>query len=403
MVGLRRQAAGLLLGLACATVAAQADAPGRQLYQHGRGQDPVAVSLGDPPVRVPEERYACARCHGASGMGGSEGGIAAPALAANGPSGEARLAWLEAALREGRGRDGRRLLPAMPRYALSRRDLVALADYLSRLPYAAQPGLDPHRLRIALDMSGTPFPPAGQAWLRADLRATVERLNREGGLFGRTLELVDDDRDAYFGLGWVADPGRGLPHLAVRAPPDPAAPPCNGCCATLHPGLAAQLDWLRTHLRDQGLTPALQGSLAGALGAADASTDQPTATVYVGDPAGLPSPRIDAPVYAFADLGLPAVPRDDVLLVSPVELHEQMAEVERLQQAEQALRASPRLATAAVELRKALALFVEALASSGRQASAAEVCARLLAQAPARQRVSLLRLSDGTVVASGEP
>ena len=403
MAGLSRAAAALLLGLACGALVA-ADSSGGRLYLQGQGQDPVHVRLGDPPVEMPAEHYACARCHGGNGLGGSEGGVAAPALANAMPPGNAQLAWLQAALRDGRGRDGRRLLSAMPRYTLSQRDLLALSDYLTRLPYAAQPGVDAAQLRIAVDLSGTPFAPDMQAVLRAVLQAEAAQINAEGGLYGRSLELVDNDDDAYFGLGWVTEPARALPHLAVRTAPDPAAPPCRGCCASLHPGIAAQLDWLRGWLRDQGQTPELRGPLAAALGAADEpNSGTPRAVVYLGDPAGLPAPRSGTRVYILADLGLPPVARGDLYAVTPLDLTRQMAEVERLQQAEPQLRGTPRLATTVLELRRALRMLADALASGGRHASAGDVCARLQAETVAQHTFSLLRLSDGAVMSTPQP
>ena len=388
-----------LIALFALSAAADQGLGGGALYLHGKGQDQIGVSLGDPPMIVKAEDYACARCHGARGQGGREGGVDAPALITDGLDVAAQRAWLDVALREGVGRDGRTLLSAMPRYALSARDLDALSSWVGRLPYVAQPGLDAAHVRIVLNTDGSTFTQAEQAWLKDVVQEEVARINAEGALYGRMLELVDDDDNAWFGIGWTANPSRTVPQVAVRAAQNVDPVTCRSCCATVHPDLATQWAKLKMLLQSQGEEPVLVGSLADELesAASRVSAVERPVRVYAGVLSRWP-PSNGAPLYIFSDLGLPAAVRDDVLVVVPVDLRKQIAGVEAFQRSEALPDADPRLVSAALELKKALSLLAGAISDGGRQAEAMQVCASLRSEAHERYRMSLMRLSDGSVV-----
>ena len=199
--------AGAALSWAPLLRAAPADeavlaARGRALY-HGHVE--FAAGAATTPLRLPPALLACARCHGATGAGGREGGQPVPPLGADAlyrPRG-ALPAWRDEravlrAVTRGVGRDGRALEPLMPRFALSAAEQGALAAYLRQLgsEHDRPPGVDADRVRLAsvLPLSG-PGADTGQA-LAAGLRAGIDEANARGGVHGRRLLLVLHDARA---------------------------------------------------------------------------------------------------------------------------------------------------------------------------------------------------------------
>jgi hypothetical protein len=78
----------------------------------------------------------------------------------------------------------------MPRYRMTESDLSALVAYMRGLGEVHDPGLTSDTIRI-----GTVLPLSGpQAALGHDiesvLRAYFDEINRQGGIYGRKLELV---------------------------------------------------------------------------------------------------------------------------------------------------------------------------------------------------------------------
>ncbi|MDI1479604.1 ABC transporter substrate-binding protein [Polyangium sp. y55x31] len=156
--------------------------------------------LGEGGAALSGESAACARCHGVSGEGTEEGGVAAPALLAE------RLfvpdarrgrpahddATLAAAIREGRV-GSRRLGPAMPRFTLGMPEIEDLRAYLHCLGHEREPGVTEGAIRVgaAWPLSG---PSAAQgkalAAVIADVFAEVEA---QGGVFRRRIEVVIED------------------------------------------------------------------------------------------------------------------------------------------------------------------------------------------------------------------
>ena len=78
---------------------------------------------------------------------------------------------------------GNRLDPIMPRFQLSLVDAAALLAYIKRLGALPEPGLDSHTLVL-----GTVLGPRDTAAGSA-MSAYVARINQDGGLFARQLEL----------------------------------------------------------------------------------------------------------------------------------------------------------------------------------------------------------------------
>lgn len=246
-------AAGLALGGASAAgmELTPEEAVGRRLYREGvnRSGEAITARVGIQAVPVSGATVRCANCHGPDGQGRPEGGLRPPDITWRElakPYGHRHenqrqhpafdLAGLARALAEGRDPAGQRLDPAMPRYALSRQDVAALAAYLRRIADDNDPGVTADRLRI-----GTLLPERGPLADSARqvaqlLQGVFARANAGGGLHGRQLELVVIDAGAadwqarlnqaeVFALVSPLTPG--LEH-AVQAWADSAALPVVG-------------------------------------------------------------------------------------------------------------------------------------------------------------------------------
>ncbi|WP_438014329.1 ABC transporter substrate-binding protein [Sorangium sp. So ce315] len=251
---------------------------GRRIFHRGAlaSGEPVEGRLGASGAALHGEAAACAGCHGRSGGGVAEGGVAAPPLApehlfsADRPGGPHTEATLAAALLEGRAPDGRELHLVMPRYRLDGAPLADLLAYLRCLGRDADPGVSPEALRLgaALPLTGR-FAAAGAA-ARDVLAAAFADVNAQGGVFRRHLELVvADSADsldgaratmrlldqrvfALVGSVWSDggdDGGLGRADAAARLTADevplvgplgaglPAADPGDGVAFHLQPGL----------------------------------------------------------------------------------------------------------------------------------------------------------------------
>ena len=175
---------------------------GRALY-HGHAA--FARGTAATTLRLPADMAACARCHGAAGDGGREGGQPVPALrwSALMQPRDARPpfaddAALLRAIVHGQRPDGTALAPAMPRYALQPHEAQALLAYLRRLGTDADqpPGVSAEWIRLGsvVPLSG-PAAGVGSA-IAAGLRAGFDEANRRGGVHGRRIELQLQDSRA---------------------------------------------------------------------------------------------------------------------------------------------------------------------------------------------------------------
>ena len=183
---------------------ADAAASGRLIYQEGRspsGARIVArIGTGDQPIEG--RALACGNCHGPDGRGRTEGGIAPPNIRwseltksyghrheqgrVHGPFDERAF---ERAVRLGVDPAGQRLDAAMPRYAMSAKDLTALKAWLERLDAQVDAGVGEKTLRIGTLLPG-PGPSAALGeLLRTLLQGHFDAVN-ESGIHGRRLELV---------------------------------------------------------------------------------------------------------------------------------------------------------------------------------------------------------------------
>jgi hypothetical protein len=168
----------LLLCLACLlthTAAAEPPRPeeGEAIFRAGLlPSGKPLLGEREAGIRVEGTAAACAACHRRSGLGTAEGAIAIPAISAKylfrpggnriedvdylrraqgfkvgrEPYSEESLAR---AIREGVGRDGRRLNYLMPRFPLDERAMAALIAYLRNLGTSATPGVTDDTLHFA--------------------------------------------------------------------------------------------------------------------------------------------------------------------------------------------------------------------------------------------------------------
>ena len=164
------------------------EAIGKALYRRGHYAPAHTLRGTVAGVAMPPAALACANCHGADGRGAREARVGAPAL---------RGAVIDA---EGL----RRALAtrpeassAMAHYEIESATARALLAYLQVLGTErdAEPGVDDQVIRLGalLPISGA-MAELG-AVLAATLRGEFARINAEGGIYGRRLELVLHDAE----------------------------------------------------------------------------------------------------------------------------------------------------------------------------------------------------------------
>jgi mono/diheme cytochrome c family protein len=172
---------------------------GQTVFLSGPIDDPTArATIGAGNVPVIAAAVPCASCHGVDGRGRPEGGIAppditAPSLAAPRVAGSGRRgrpgydgAALIRAITLGIDPAGNRLDPVMPRFALSRSDADALVAFLQRLGTTPEPGVTEDAIVVGTVQR------AGRVPLARLLDAYVQRINRDGALFGREIRMVSE-------------------------------------------------------------------------------------------------------------------------------------------------------------------------------------------------------------------
>ena len=177
---------------------------GKQIYVQGTSQSGqnILAYLGDSTLELPGSTMPCANCHGFNGQGKPEGGIDPSNItweALTKPygvrhtNGRKHPAYtpraLEFAITRGLDPAGNKLLPAMPRYQMSKADLDDLLVYLKRLGTDIDPGISEDKIVI-----GTVVPASGalaemgQA-VKQVVTAYFAEVNLQGGVYNRRLEL----------------------------------------------------------------------------------------------------------------------------------------------------------------------------------------------------------------------
>jgi len=195
--------------------AVAADEPAADLYYRGRAD--VEAILPSAGITMPSTAMPCINCHGVDGQGGREGGVAVPPISWRrlGMSTADRPAYdqplLARAVRDGIGADGAPLHAIMPRYALSDTEVSALADWLGRIGVEHERGVSDDEIVIAMTPEDSDDPRADV--ITSVLRHYMDDLNRKGGLYGRTIRLVDDAAegdDAFARLAMLKPPARRI-------------------------------------------------------------------------------------------------------------------------------------------------------------------------------------------------
>ncbi len=166
---------------------------GKALFQHGHapGGQTLRGSIAGIPIATAS--LACANCHGVDGAGREEARIAAPPLRRS-VDARGEIASFDAeAIRSALASERRSL--SMARYEIDEPELQALLAYLRVLGTGrdVDPGVTQDRIALGavLPLSG-PLERVGVEASTA-LRAVFERVNAQGGVYGRRIDLIVND------------------------------------------------------------------------------------------------------------------------------------------------------------------------------------------------------------------
>ncbi len=207
---------GTSIGHADSGAAEDLLARGRALYH---GQTPFSGVVRAGHIILPSSAGACANCHGLSGEGSREGGVTVPGIAwarlsqpQRGKSEYGSAREVLDAIETGRGREGTHLQSPMPAVALTTEEETALLAYLQVIGTERESvqGVSDDRILLGAMMPLTPAGSYGEQ-IRAGLEERFAAINREGGIFGRRIELVVEDSGRH-----GTDVARALDRLATR-------------------------------------------------------------------------------------------------------------------------------------------------------------------------------------------
>lgn len=183
---------------------------GRRIYHEGLTSSgkQIIAHIGLANIDISAERFPCSNCHGIDGEGSSEGAMTAPTLNWNlltTPSRTAirtRPAYEEStlikAITNGYGATGTQLHDAMPQYKMTAEQLAALIAYLKKLGSDADtdPSIGPTSIQLGTQLPLTGHQAEIGKMLKATLMACQAMVNSDGGIYGRTLELVTEDSES---------------------------------------------------------------------------------------------------------------------------------------------------------------------------------------------------------------
>lgn len=252
---------------------------GKQLYLTGESaaKRPVTALLGDDDVEVAASVVPCASCHARDGRGREEGGLRPPSLQwdvlthALSTAQRTRAAYtrsqLTRAVAMGIDADGKRLQKTMPRYRMALEDMQDLLAYLEQLGNDREPGLTDDAVRIGFVL---PSGSAEQAAVRAALTAYAERVNGDGGVFGRRIvpvftttagaeeleRFLIDEQPFAIGAAWLTGADAALSAVAERH-----GVPLIASASTGSPGDDRYVFRLLAGIREQSLALAAAAKL----------------------------------------------------------------------------------------------------------------------------------------------
>ena len=180
---------------------------GHAIYHKIGTSNDITAQLADSAITLPASTIRCVNCHGAHGQGTDEGGLRIPPLLwssltsprTSALTGKSRVPYddrsLARAIVAGQDASGHLLHTGMPRFQMSTEQLAALIAYVKQLggENDREPGVSATSLAIgtALPLTGL-LSEIGQD-VQTSLRAYVDHINRQGGLYGRTLDLKVED------------------------------------------------------------------------------------------------------------------------------------------------------------------------------------------------------------------
>jgi hypothetical protein len=181
---------------------------GADIYHKGvtsAGQVAIGNSDGSRKLnKAPSSLFACGNCHGELAQGRAESGVIAPAISWQQLSQtwrskadliSPRKAYdLEAfanVLRNGIDSNGANISGVMPRYTLNDAELNSLAEYLAEVAVVNTAGVDDSTITIEMVF---PDDPKLAEMLRRTTQAHFERLNQQGGIYGRSLMFFEPSK-----------------------------------------------------------------------------------------------------------------------------------------------------------------------------------------------------------------
>lgn len=209
--GIRRTGFGPALAwlfLVCAPLSCAAGddqvARGRRLFETGITRDgrPVEAVLAHSQTPIPGTLLSCAGCHGVDGKGRIAKGIDPPDITwrtltkpyvLRVGTWRSRPAYTEAllirAVTTGEDSSGQWLGPGMPHFRLTMADAADLVAYLRELGSRPDPGVGADALAIGIILPSGDRRPAASAAVPAALNDYLDGVNRDGGIFGRRVEM----------------------------------------------------------------------------------------------------------------------------------------------------------------------------------------------------------------------
>lgn len=177
---------------------------GRHIYFHGESLDGQAftANVGGTSIAIPATALPCAGCHGYDGQGRPEGGVKptninwdnlSRSYGGTSSSGRSFKAYDEKsfliAVTEGIDSNGNKLDSSMPRYNISKNDARDLVAYLKVIREDYDPGISDEQIVVATLLPDKPSQKFISEAVTSVIRARMQEINEQGGIFGRQLSL----------------------------------------------------------------------------------------------------------------------------------------------------------------------------------------------------------------------